>query len=157
MTWSLTGFVALYAYNRYLMGDAWTVNMAWMREHYIDYAVSSAVWIKQLTIALTASAWMMTVWASVWWITVAMIPLLLWPRVARFAGALLLSLAMLRSMLWLNTYESQGVLWVIVLFLWTTYAVREHQVTVTTKRRKESWVLRSMDAIAAFLSTASPR
>lgn len=137
VTLGLMYFVALYAWNRYWMGDAWLVNMPSMREHLGEYVVSSSVVWKEFVLDITSFYWVQVLWAGIWWLTVGLIPLLIWPKTARFAGAALLLLATFRSMTWLNVYESQGVLWVVVLFLWTTHA--EYGWSVKASPVKKAW------------------
>ncbi len=135
MTVSLAGFVALYCWNRYLIGDPWPSQMGWMHDHLYYYTVSSSLWWKNAVLFVTQFWWGQVLWAGVWWATVLMIPLMLFGKTARFAGAVLLTFAVFRAITWLNVYESQGVLWILVLLLWTTYAERYRDFRYPAKRK----------------------
>jgi len=74
---------------------------------------------KQLALALSATAVGAYLWVSVWWTTAAATFGLL-TRLRLYAGSILLLLAFLRTLTWLNSITSEGVLACLVVFLWVT-------------------------------------
>ncbi|MBI3618585.1 hypothetical protein HY213_00950 [Candidatus Peregrinibacteria bacterium] len=107
----------LFLYNRSLQGDPWPSAYAWQRMHLQQDVMSTALWWKRMVLALSQGTIGQILWTSHWWMELALCFLLL-TRWRLQAGAVLLVLAILRSLTWMNSITSQGVLTVLFLFLW---------------------------------------
>jgi hypothetical protein len=119
-TAALAGFAALYLYNRYVMGDPWTTSFEWQRLDLQQDVMSSTWLIKRAALGIASLAFASLLWASVWWISCACIPAM-FTRWRMHAVAILTVFAILRTVIWANSITSQGVLFVLLYFLWMTY------------------------------------
>jgi hypothetical protein len=111
--------LAIHLLNRYRMGDAWPSSLPWHIQHLSADVMSVSPSWKHFILWTAGIPGGAMLWASRWWLTLAFTVGLLLP-LRRFSGALLLLLAIVRDWTWLNTTTSQGVLWVLALFLWLT-------------------------------------
>jgi hypothetical protein len=110
----------LYLYNRYhSYGDAWPSNMVWQQAEFKQEVMSIHPLWKQLNLYLFQGEAGHLILASFWWIHLACV-ILLFTRYRLYAGAVLLSFAIYREITWTNAITSQGVLTVLLLFLWLT-------------------------------------
>ena len=117
VTWSMAAVTALYLYNRYRMGDPWPASIGWQRLD-LQQDVMSSFWAwKAAVLWLTALPIGPYLWAAPWWISVPLVPMLL-TRWRAWAGAGLLVFAILRTLTWMNSITSQGVVFVLLYFLW---------------------------------------
>ncbi len=116
---ALAGLTALYLYNRYLMGDPWPSSFEWQRLDLQQDVMSSSWTIKRTALAIASLPFAATLWASPWWISGASIPFI-FTRWRMHAVTVFLVFAILRSITWTNSITSQGVLFVLLYFLWMT-------------------------------------
>ncbi len=121
---ALTGLLfvwaALFVHNRYLMGDPWLSSVAWQRAHLETDVISIGHTWKQLVLWFSTTSIGTLLWAGTWWVACASSFALLFPRWRLYGGSLLLVLAILRTLTWMNSITSEGVLATLVLFLWVT-------------------------------------
>lgn len=117
LTLGIVVLSALYVYNRYRVGDPWISSVTWQRHHFAAEIMPTAFWWKQIVLAISSTSVGMALWASVWWIELLCTCGLL-TKYRLPAGAILLLLAILRTLTWINSITSQGVLTVLTLFLW---------------------------------------
>jgi hypothetical protein len=114
--------LSLQLWNRYLLGDPWPSEMTWQREHLAADVLSVSLAWKWLALSLGASSFGTLLWASVWWLKVACTVFLLTPW-RRVSSTTLLVIALFQSWTWMNSLTSQGVLWILVLFV---FAAQEY-------------------------------
>lgn len=117
LTFALIVLLLMSAHARYRMGDPWIAGAAWHRAHFAGHVMSASPVVKAWTLSLFSGDLGLKLWASAWWIHL-LFTLLLLTRYRIFAGAALLVLWILRVNIWMNSITSEGVLWVLVLFLW---------------------------------------
>ncbi|MBI1812496.1 hypothetical protein HY285_00940 [Candidatus Peregrinibacteria bacterium] len=110
-------FTLLFLYNRYLQDDPWPSGYLWQRTHLQQDVMSTALWWKRMVLWISRGTIGEILWTSVWWVDLLFCFLLL-TRWRLQAGAVLLAFAILRSLTWMNSITSQGVLTVLFLFLW---------------------------------------
>lgn len=117
VTWSMASVTALYLYNRGVMGDPWTESFAWQRLD-LQQDVMSTTWAwKASALWLADLPFGAYLWAAPWWISIALTGLL-FTRLRPYACAGLLLFAILRTLTWTNSITSQGVVFVLLYFLW---------------------------------------
>ncbi len=126
-TWSprnwniVTGLIAavtaLYLYNRAVMGDPWPSSMEWQRLD-LQQDVMSSFWAwKAMILGLADTAIGPYLWAAPWWIC-GILTALIATRLRSYAMAGLLIFAILRTITWNNSVTSEGVVFVLLYFLW---------------------------------------
>lgn len=118
-TFLLLVLLSLQLYLRYRAGDPWLSSVNWQRLHYArDIMATHLLW-KQFLLWLTSGSIGAYLWVSAWWIQ-ATLSFSILTRYRLYAGAGLLILAIFRSLMWMNSTTSYGVIWVLLLFLWTS-------------------------------------
>ncbi len=119
---ALTGIIlvlhAAFLYLRFTIGDPWTSAFVWQKSHFAADIMSISPSLKTLVLWISERPVGPWLWASMWWILVLLLPLMLMRRSRLFAGALLLVILTLRVEIWLNGVTSEGVLWVLTVFVW---------------------------------------
>jgi hypothetical protein len=121
MTYALVVIGGLHLYVRFVQfGDPWLSSVEWQRNYFMEYAMSSTVWIKQFYLMLTAGKIGAFHWAASWWIKVVL-TLGLLTRHRLWFGAVLLVMLILQTIVWLDTWTCEGVLWVITMFVWVAH------------------------------------
>lgn len=129
LTWSLGCWAALFAYNRYMVGDPWLTSVAWQQNHLRNDVLSVAYTWKTLVLWFSSTPIGALAWASVWWVSAVSTVMLFLRRTRLCGGSLLLMFAILRTLTWMNAITSEGVLAVLILFLWVTQEeAREHRL-----------------------------
>lgn len=118
LTVALFAWAALFVHNRYLMGDPWLSSVAWQRAHLAADVMSiSNIW-KHMVLWFSSTYIGALCWAGVWWAGLVSTAALLIPRWRLAGGSILLILALLRTLTWMNSITSEGVLATLILFLW---------------------------------------
>lgn len=133
-TFLLIGLSLLQLYNRYAPGDPWISAAAWQREHLAADVMSVSVLWKQFILWISSGSWGEYLWAGSWWIQLAC-TLLLFTRWRLIGGAGLLLFAMGHVWTWMNAVTSQGVLWVLAWYVWTTQEELLHSRHATGSQR----------------------
>ncbi len=117
IVWPVAAVTALFLYNRWVMGDPWIANVEWRRLDLQQDVMSTAWFWKSSALAIAASPIGPYAWVAPWWIGLALVPPLFSRRARPYALAGLLVLATLRTLTWMNSITSQGVLFVLLYFL----------------------------------------
>lgn len=115
-------FVAIdwfHLYVRYLSDDPWLQAYAWQRVHFAQNVMSVSPYLKQWVLFATGGALGPWLWASMWWLHLGLSIGMLTRYRLHFAAALMV-LLFSRTVIWTNTIGSEGVLWLLILFLWMT-------------------------------------
>ena len=107
----------LYLYNRWNMGDPWISSVAWQRLD-LQQDVMSTSWAwKSAVLRLSETSIGPLLWTAPWWMGAALVAFVLWRKTRSYALAGLTILAILRTLTWINSITSQGVLFVLLYFL----------------------------------------
>lgn len=117
LTFLLIGMGMLFQYQRYRWGDPWLSSFQWQESHFAADTMSTSPALKTLVLWIVERPIGPWLWASMWWITAALLLLML-TRFRLYAGSLWLLMLTLRVMIWLNAVTSEGVLWVLTVFVW---------------------------------------
>ncbi len=117
VAWPVAAVTALFLYNRWVMGDPWIANVEWRRLELQQDVMSSFFLWKSTALAIADSPVGPYAWVAPWWIGLALLPGLFVRRLRSHALAGLLILATLRTLTWMNSITSQGVLFVLLYFL----------------------------------------
>lgn len=117
VAWPTALLTALFLYNRWAMGDPWISNVEWRRLELQQDVMSTSLLWKSSALAIADSPIGAYAWVAPWWIGLALAPFVLARRSRPLAVAGLLILAMLRTLTWMNSITSQGVLFVLLYVL----------------------------------------
>jgi hypothetical protein len=117
LTGLLFVWAAVFVRNRFNAGDPWLSSVPWQRLHLQADVLSIAYPWKTMVLWLSGTTVGAILWAGVWWMELAATFLLL-TRLRLYGGAALLIFAMLRTLTWMNSITSEGVLATLILFLW---------------------------------------
>lgn len=120
LTFLLFLWAGFFVKNRYGMGDPWLSSVDWQRAHLQADVMSFAYPWKQMVLWFSSTAIGTFAWAAAWWVQLAATFGLLFRRCRLHAGSILLVFALLRTLTWMNSITSEGVLACLVLFLWVT-------------------------------------
>ncbi len=120
LTFLLFLWAGLFIKNRYGMGDPWLSSVSWQRDHLQADVMSIAYPWKQLVLWFSSTTIGALAWAGTWWVELAATLGLLVRRYRLHAGSVLLIFALLRTLTWMNSITSEGVLATLVLLLWVT-------------------------------------
>lgn len=126
LTWILAALCFLQLFNRTFTGDQWPSSMVNHRENFAaDIMSISSVW-KPFVLWLLSLPGAAYVYAGSWWLHIPLI-LGLFTRYRLYCGAIILTFWIITCWTWMNFVTSQGVLWVLTMFLWCTeeYALRK--------------------------------
>lgn len=136
-TFLLIGLALLQLYNRLLPGDPWIANIAWQREHLAADVMSFSPAWKAFVLGISETTWGHFLWVASFWFQLLCI-LLLITRLRLYAGAALLLIWILHVWTWTNAVTSQGVLWTLVFFVWTT------QEELLQRKKKPGFLFREL-------------
>lgn len=104
---------------RFIRGDAWASSFSQHFAHYSQDVMSISPIYKHFVILVSSGSAGPWLWASMWWISVAVF-IALFSRYRLQVGALWLIMLTLRFLTWMNGWTGEGVLWVLVAFMWLT-------------------------------------
>lgn len=114
LTWALLIFGALFSYRRYTMGDPWPTSFTWQHAHFSGEVMSLTPGIKSAVLGISSP----TLWAAMWWVQAGLLLLMLTKRYRLMAGAFWLLFLIARVEVWFTAVTSEGVLWVLTVFVW---------------------------------------
>ncbi len=116
-------FIGLEWFNvfiRYGAGDPWLSAFEWQRAHFAQNVMSVSPHLKQWVLIATRGAIGPWLWASMWWLHLGLSMGMLTRYRLQFAVVLMI-LHLSRTIIWTNAIGSEGVLWILALFLWMTH------------------------------------
>lgn len=120
-TYALVLIGLVHLYGRYLwFGDPWTTAYFWQRQHFSAYVMSAWPGLKYFTLWLTAGTAGPFLWASSWWLKLALLLGML-TRYRLQAGTAWLVYVTMITLVWLNAFSCEGVFWVLTMFMWVAH------------------------------------
>jgi hypothetical protein len=131
--WMLLTYALLFLYlnlihGRWIRGDGIITSVSGQFAHYAQDIMSITPQFKQWILQASSWPFFSFLWAGMWWIHVAVF-LLLFTRFRLYVGMLWLTLLTLRELTWTNGITSEGVLWVLVVFVWLAEEERMERET----------------------------
>lgn len=131
MTLWLAFYMLFLVWDRYLIGDASPASFAWQFQHFQHDVMSATPELKHGIVTIARTSVGPALWIASWWVTLALGLGMLIPRIRLYAGAGMLVYVICRTLMWTTAVTSEGVLWVLVLFVWV--AEEERRVREAAK------------------------
>lgn len=129
MTYALALLMLSHLYGRIMMfGDAFAGNYVWQYEQFTYGNMSSWPGLKLFAAWIFSGKNAALLWASSWWIKLALSIGLL-TRYRLYAGAGLLVYMFGVALVWLSTFSCEGVFWVMIFYLWVTHELELQRST----------------------------
>jgi len=107
-------------YNRHNYQDHLLLSYTYQREQLAADIMGSSVYWKHFVLWITQWSWMPYFFVSLWYIRLTLTALLL-TRWRQYAAAALLVTYVTNITIWMNGTTSQGVLWVMITFVFLTH------------------------------------
>lgn len=121
MTYGIVVVFGVHLFGRAVMfGDPFSNNFAWQHHLFSSTVMSSWPGLKRGVLWLMAMRIGPLLWISTWWIK-SLLAIGLLTRYRLWVGAALLIIFIGDTLVWLNVFSCEGVMWSLVFFLWTVH------------------------------------
>lgn len=119
LSYALFALYAVLIHGRFTRGDGHISYFPEQFAHFSQDIMSITPHSKQWMLILSEWHMFPMLWAAMWWLHLAVL-LLLFTRYRLGVGVVWSTLLIARVLIWTNGVTSEGVLWVLVVFVWLT-------------------------------------